>query len=525
LSESSPKMGADIVAKKGKILSVLLGASRFDGLPSVESEEVCAAFLRSKQDFATYTATISSQVLDKFDSDDLPDQLCLDIGEFLKSADSPTDLILYYVGHGGFMQDTMGNSEYFLALRKTTEGKKYATGLRVRDLAQTINQNAAKLRAIILLDCCFAAEAAQYFKGGDPIADTSSKIPFGLTLFAASPPRQEAVVPPGGSRTMFSECLLDVLESGIASGEPFLSIKEISDNVRLLIEQRYPDDGVRPEVHSPRQRYGDVADYPLFPNAANQSAHNLAMPVESRKVLPTSPPLRDAPLRIFFADANLRGSLGMPVLACAVVENPDSVRKAVDSTRRRLINSTVLSLGAEVQERIQKAGFDYFLDDSDVRAKFISTISILTYEAYTCAAGKAYFGQTSEERVFCELFGRLLFDRISKHKAERIEIFLRGERAGMLEVLEGVVSSCVRRINSSKRGEVRYPPTIHMIKPRDGCIELAQYVAAIVGQRLDTGVSDRKDRRDYRRIESKVRLIQRLDTGEYFNRRSPLKDD
>jgi len=236
----------------------------------MESDQVCAAFLQSKKDFATYVAGISSQILDKFDSDDLPDQLCIDIGRFLRSADSPTDLIVYYVGHGGFMIDAMENSEYFLALRATTDADRYATGLRANDLAQAINRNAASLRAIIILDCCYSAKAVQYFSGGDPVADSSSKIPFGLTLFTASPPRQEAVVPLGGNRTMFSGCLLETLESGIPDKGPLLTLNEIADQVRHLIRQRYPDDGVRPEVHSPRQRVGDVAGVPLFPNAACQ---------------------------------------------------------------------------------------------------------------------------------------------------------------------------------------------------------------------------------------------------------------
>ena len=482
--------------------------------------------MQSQQNFATYAARISSEILDKFDSEDLPNQLCLDIGRFLKSANAPTDLLVYYVGHGGFMNDAMENSDYFLALRKTTDADKYATGLRVNDLAQAINRNAVSLRAVIILDCCYSAKAVKYFSGGDPLAGNASKVPFGLTLFTASPPRQEAIVPLGGKLTMFSECLLDTLENGIPEKGPLLTVNEIAEHTRLLIARRYPDDGVRPEVHSPRQRYGDVAGFPLFPNAASQSVPVLTELAVPQKVPPpVSMRLQHDSLAIFFADANLRGSSGIPVLACAVVENPDSIRKAVDDTRRRLINSAVLGLGAEVQERLRKAGFDYFVDDSDVRAKFIATIATLTYEAYTCAADKAFFGATSEQRIFCELFGRLVFDRISKHKTKRIEILLKNERAGLLEALEGVVSSCVHRINSSRRGEVSHTPALHVVKSRDGCIELTHYVAAIVGQRLATGVSAPEDRRDYRKIESKVRLIRRLDSGEYFSRHFPLKDD
>ncbi len=423
------------------------------------------------------------------------------------------------------MPHAMENSEYFLALRATTDAKKYATGLRVNDLAQAINGDAANLRAIIILDCCYSAKAVRYFSGGDPVADPSSRIPFGLTLFTASPSRQEAVVPAGAKRTMFSGCLLDVLDNGIPEKGPLLTLKEIADQVRVMIALQYPDDGVRPEIHSPRQRYGDVADYPLFPNAANLSGPKPGEADAILKVPSTAPTSQqEASLGFFFADAGLVSSSGMAVLACAVIENPDSVRKKIETTRRLLINSTVLGLGVEVRERLQKVGVDYLVDDSDVRAKFIKTIATLTYEAYACAADRAYFKETSKERIFCELFGGLIFDRISKHKSERIELFLRDERAGLVDALQGVVSSCVHRINTTGRGQVRHPPTIRMIKPRDGCIELAQYVAAVVGQRLDAGVSARKDRRDYRRIESKVRLIRRLDTGQFFSRHHPLPD-
>lgn len=423
------------------------------------------------------------------------------------------------------MSDDMESQEYFLALRSTTEAVKFATGLRVSDLAQTINRNAAGLRAIIILDCCYAGAAARYFQSGDPVAEPSSKIPFGLTLFAASPSRQEASIPPGGKRTMFSDCLLDVLCSGIAEKGPLLSIRDISDRVRLLIEERYRGDAVRPEIHSPRQRHGDVADYPLFPNLAFSAGPKLGDVDAVPEIQSAAPvPRQEPPLALFVADEGLVELPGIAVLSCAVIESPESVRRAVENTRRLLINSAVLDLGVEVKERLQKDGFDYRQDDSDVRATFIETIAPLTYEAYSCAADISYFKDAPEQRIFCELFGRLLFDRISKHKSERIEIFLKNERAGLLEVLEGVVSSCVHRINSSGRGQVRYEPTINMIKPRDGCIELAKYVAAVVAQRLDQRKSAAKERRDYRRIESKVRLIRRLDTGQFFSRHHPLRD-
>jgi hypothetical protein len=154
----------------------------------------------------------------------------------------------------------------------------------------------------------------------------------------------------------------------------------------------------------------------------------------------------------------------------------------------------------------------------------IQTIATLTYEAYSCAGGRAYFGKASQERVFCELFARLIFDRMRKHKSKRIEIFLGNERAGLRDALQGVVSSCVHSINASHRGQVGFPPVIHTIKRGDGCLELTRYVAAVVRQQLERGEFEPAERRDYRRIESKVRLIRRLETDEFFSRRHPLPD-
>jgi hypothetical protein len=122
------------------------------------------------------------------------------------------------------------------------------------------------------------------------------------------------------------------------------------------------------------------------------------------------------------------------------------------------------------------------------------------------------------------LFGRLLFDRIKKHRSRRIEIFLCAERESLLALLQGVVSSCVHNINTSGPGQVRVLPALRITGGIEHCLELTRYVAAIVQQRLDPSESKIQVARQYRTIKSKVRLIRRLDTGEYFSRHHPLPD-
>lgn len=509
--------------QENRIISIILGADRFDGLRSVKSDEVGAAFRQSKEDFATYVQKMASNVLDKFNSEDLPDRLLEEVVDFLRKEKSATDLIVYYVGHGGSI--AIGDrSEYFLALRKTTDADKYLDGLRVSNFALAINKNASKLRAIIILDCCYSAKAVQYFTGADPDPTGSRKTPFGLSLFVASPGEVEAIVPPGEKHTLFSGCLLDVLSSGIAKGSKLLSINDIATEVKGIIERRYPNDGVRPEVHSPRQRFGDVADFPLFPNPAWRSEQRQQEREPQHNIPPQTLVQRDLPLSFFVAGAGLSVSSSTAVLACTVIEDPDSMRKAITIAKERLIKSPVFDLDQLTQNRLRRTGFDYFADDPGVRTKFIESIAPLTYEAYTCVAKTTYFGEAAEESVFCELFGRLLFDRIKKHRSRRIEIFLCAERESLLALLQGVVSSCVHNINTSGPGQVRVLPALRITGGIEHCLELTRYVAAIVQQRLDPSESKIQVARQYRTIKSKVRLIRRLDTGEYFSRHHPLPD-
>ena len=82
--------------------------------------------------------------------------------------------------------------------------------------------------------------------------------------------------------------------------------------------------------------------------------------------------------------------------------------------------------------------------------------------------------------------------------------------------------SCVHSINTTSRGQVRELPAVHTADALEECLELTGYVAAIIRERLDSVTSETSAARRYRNIESKVRLIRRLDTGEYFSRHHPL---
>jgi hypothetical protein len=262
----SPIAGPATEGRKDQTIGIVLGASRFRNL-LIDSPRLGAAFAKSKSDAKRYLSRVCGRILDRFDSTKLPNVLCLEVADFLEQHTLATDLIVYYVGHGGFL----GTQEYFLACRATREKQKYATGLRVSDLATSIIGSFRNRRVYLIFDCCFAGSAADSFQSAsdDLIAKQSEKLPSGVALLNASSRNEAAVVPEGGQRTMFSECLLEVLGRGIPSRGERLSLREVANAVTDLVMRKYPEIAVRPEVHSPRQRDGDVADVPLFPNPSH----------------------------------------------------------------------------------------------------------------------------------------------------------------------------------------------------------------------------------------------------------------
>ena len=143
-------------------LAIILGASAWPKAPGLPAS---TAFLNSARDFAAYLVErddfgmAKENVLDLFDSAVSPSDQYEQISIFLtkrKAAISSTgrdaaDLVLYYVGHGGF---TGRDREYFLAVRSTREGGEGGSSIRIGDLAGTLLNDARELRRYLLLLSC-----------------------------------------------------------------------------------------------------------------------------------------------------------------------------------------------------------------------------------------------------------------------------------------------------------------------------------------------------------------------------------
>lgn len=260
------------------LLAILLGSDAFPLMPGSFSK---GAFAASAQALKNYlqSPTIGlglheDRILDLFSSEDPIERQDARITRFLIDQENHADtLIIYYVGHGGFLSDR----QYFLAVKNTDPNRRHFTGLKARDLAETLKNNASGKKIYLILDCCFAGAAVDTFQS-DEIStmveeQTYDSFPaLGTALFAASSRNEPAIAPHGGKYTMMSEALLSVLAHGVPTAGDLLSLRDVAEATASHLRMRYGLYAVRPEVHTPRQINHDIADVPIFPNQMPRSA-------------------------------------------------------------------------------------------------------------------------------------------------------------------------------------------------------------------------------------------------------------
>ena len=212
-----------------------------------------------------------------FDSPDAPSDLDGRIRDFLRSAghrdeaSRPRDVIVYYIGHG-FFDD---QKSYFLALhglRPDAPDSNY----RFKALQLAIKSEARHARKYLILDACYSGAASGEWMSPNADAqlvvnevaqDAKDDLPHkGTALLCATNRDDPARAPSKAEYTMFSGALIDALQNPTAPTAGYrLSLRQLRDLAYDVIRDRYPDDAVRPEVHSPDQKEGDIAGIRLFP--------------------------------------------------------------------------------------------------------------------------------------------------------------------------------------------------------------------------------------------------------------------
>ncbi len=251
-------------------IAVLLGASEYPRKPAW-SNPVLGATARAFRDYVlapTGCALVPGQVLDLFDHEMGPADQLFQIKEFLRTTGKQArDLILYYVGHGGFDSD-----EYHLGIRSTQRDHEFITTMESRKLARIIREGFGPKRVYVILDACFAGSAARDWQGGEielAVRRLAQPLPRQGTAFLAAASKDDVTrAPRAKHHTVFTGAILEALARGVDRAQPRISMYELYEQVRDLLQRRETDEEARPELHVPSQREGDVSRLGLFPNAA-----------------------------------------------------------------------------------------------------------------------------------------------------------------------------------------------------------------------------------------------------------------
>jgi len=250
---------------------VILGASEYPHDLKLSNKRFLSSATAIKEYFESPNGQqlASDHILWLFDSPEAPSILDARIRDFLRlerNGQRPRDVIVYYVGHGFFDEQ----KAYFLALQSLRPDAPDSS-YRFRALQLAVKTEARHARKYLILDACFSGAANHELMGVNAetqlvlneVAEGSKDdlANSGTALLCAASREDTAVAPESAAFTMFSGALLEVLGRG--ADEP-LSLRQVRDLTYDVIRTRYPNDAVRPEVHSPDQRQGDVAGIPLF---------------------------------------------------------------------------------------------------------------------------------------------------------------------------------------------------------------------------------------------------------------------
>lgn len=389
-------------------LAIVLGASewpRFFDFPGSE------AFLHSANELKTYLLDSAQfglpleNLLDLFDTEENASDIDEHISEFLSQriaamrtvGKAATDLLVYYVGHGGF--DSIG-SDYYLAIRRTRQEHPSGSGLRMLSLAHTLKENARHLRRILILDSCFSAAASRAFQGAAAQAavqqtisafktsGTGQGVPSrGTTLLCSSGSTIPSVISRNGSYTMFTHGLLQALKTGVPGAQKQLSLREVF-HLTIDVLQNMPDEEgtPNPELHSPDQREGDVANIPFFPNLATRA-------LSYNKINKNDSPLEDVKI--------------------AKTQSKRQKQRTLDKVEK-LVPGVDLSL---YQDTFGKPTFinpkSFFMNPNDEMRRFVEYVFVDTYfylDVIADPEGKIlYFAVTIRDKSFNPTFKNQVF--------------------------------------------------------------------------------------------------------------------
>lgn len=375
-----------------RTLAVLLGASKFPKDPSLSGN---SSFSASAEDLKEYLIDKNGFCLPQenllwlFDSLRSQSDQLTEIANFLmhrmrelEGEGSPANnLLIYYVGHGFFTRG--GDQAYCLAVYRTNASNQSATSIRASDLANTVKDHARWLNRYLIFDSCFAASAFKEFQAGPQVAamvQIKKELPGdGTLLYCAAGSTIRALAPKELKRTMFSSALIHILRSGAERAGQHLSFSELNYLVTDNLRSTHGDNMIRPEMYSPYQQNGDIAQLPFFPNPAYRAPQTIktrARSSQAQKPLASPQPAREKvtsisrePQERKDSEPNGKSRLAAQMAAADKILKRQKRKRAQVAEKRRIVaeNAAAAKKAAErnEQRRMARQNLDQDSEEND----------------------------------------------------------------------------------------------------------------------------------------------------------------
>jgi hypothetical protein len=224
------------------LAAIFLGASKFEYFPRLDNPVFLASKIAFCSAFTDPSASIFGNriaVLDLFDQPQNPIEVIREVKGFLSTNNSLSDVLLYYCGHGFFLED----NTYVLLLKNTVEDEEYTTGLQSSALKSAFERHRGNKRLFIIVDCCYAGEVTRTWmsRDGQPLIAKQWRGDFprqGTVLALAASKDEVALAPEGDALTLFTGALVKTMRAGITEAPKYISFRDLFSGARDWIATR-----------------------------------------------------------------------------------------------------------------------------------------------------------------------------------------------------------------------------------------------------------------------------------------------
>jgi hypothetical protein len=260
----------------------------------------------------------------------------------------------------------------------------------------------------------------------------------------------------------------------------------------------------------------EVAVPPVAPRQQPPSARD-APP--SPADAPAASPVRSTepePIHLYVADVGFVPDSPLAVVACLYTDRPAAITRAFTEIREQVARDP--ALGTLPAARAFVDGRSLAADDPEVRARVYQRLGAMTAQIFVCcrplAAGE------DPALVFHQLLGRLLFDRVRAYRTRPIDVTVDG--LGVVKSADdvrAVIGSCAVAVRA--RHDLPATPEVTVrLAAGDPAAAAAAYAGQAVKARIEAPASI--EGRAFEHLRRKVRVIHRLDTGVFYDRRNQL---